>query len=99
MRHSTSAQSSSRTIAIEVNLCLCPQVQQDFVFYSSSILIIYEGDAQQQSETDVAIRLVDFAHTFPVSGQRDTNFCDGLASFMAALEGAVAVDTQDDCSL
>ena len=72
------------------------QVQQEFVFYSSSILIIYEGDAQQQSEVNVAIRLVDFAHTFPVSGQHDNNFYDGLSSFMAALEDAVAADTQDD---
>ena len=69
------------------------------MFYSSSILIIYEGDAQQQSETNVAIRLVDFAHTFPVSGRLDSNFYDGLSSFMAALEDAIAVDTQDDCSL
>ncbi|KAK9868755.1 hypothetical protein WJX84_007552 [Apatococcus fuscideae] len=72
------------------------QVQQEFVFYSSSILIIYEGDAQQQSEANVSIRLVDFAHTFPVEGKHDTNFSTGLAAFMSALEDAVAVDVPDD---
>ncbi|KAK9822308.1 hypothetical protein WJX74_006000 [Apatococcus lobatus] len=75
------------------------KVQQEFVFYSSSILIIYEGDAQKQSETNVVIRLVDFAHTFPVNGERDSNFLNGLASFMSVLEDTVAADTHDDCSL
>ena len=75
------------------------QVQQEFVFYSSSILIIYEGDAQKQSETNVVIRLVDFAHTFPVDGKRDSNFLDGLASFMSVLEDTIASDTHDECSL
>ena len=77
----------------------CVQVQQEFVFYSSSILIIYEGDAQKQSETNVAIRLVDFAHTFPVSGKIDSNFYDGLASFMAVLEDTIAADTHEDSSI
>ena len=61
------------------------QVQQEFCFYSSSVLIVYEGDAETAEEANVSVRLVDFAHTFPSGGQRDTNFMKGLSALMGAL--------------
>ncbi len=61
------------------------QVQQDFCFYSSSVLIIYEGDAETAEEANVSVRLVDFAHTFPSGGQRDANFIKGLSALMSTL--------------
>ena len=69
------------------------QVQQDFCFYSSSVLIIYEGDAETAEEANVSVRLVDFAHTFPSGGQRDTNFLKGLSALMSTLS-AVACSGQ-----
>ncbi|CAL5229779.1 g13168 [Coccomyxa viridis] len=61
------------------------QVQQDFCFYSSSVLIIYEGDAETAEEANVSVCLVDFAHTFPSGGQRDANFIKGLSALMSTL--------------
>jgi hypothetical protein len=40
-------------------------VQQEFHFYSASVLLLYEGDATDAAEANVRVRLVDFAHTFP----------------------------------
>ena len=68
------------------------QVQQDFCFYSSSVLIMYEGDAETAEEAAVSVRLVDFAHTFPSGGQRDGNFSKGLSALTSALS-AVACST------
>ena len=61
------------------------QVQQEFCFYSSSVLIIYEGDVETAEEANVSVRFVDFAHTFPSGGQRDGNFIRGLSALMNAL--------------
>lgn len=60
-------------------------MQQEFCFYSSSVLIIYEGDAETAKEANVCVRLVDFAHTFPSGGQRDCNFAKGLQALLSTL--------------
>jgi len=61
------------------------QRQQEFCFYSSSVLIIYEGDAETADEANVSVRFVDFAHTFPSGGQRDSNFIKGLSALSSTL--------------
>ena len=76
---------------------LLRQVQRDFQFYSSSVLIIYEGDAESAAEANVAIRLVDFAHTFASRGQKDPNFIAGLRAVIKALKNVMSLDYQD-CS-
>ena len=64
------------------------QAQKMFKFYSSSILIIYEGDEMENVEDlNVRVRWVDFAHTFPTEGVKDRNFQDGLSSLMEWLVG------------
>ena len=73
------------------------QVQRDFQFYSSSVLIIYEGDAESPEEANVAIRLVDFAHTFTSKGQKDPNFIAGLRAVIKALKNVMSLDYHD-CS-
>lgn len=73
------------------------QVQRDFQFYSSSVLIIYEGDAESAEEANVAVRLVDFAHTFRSKGQKDPNFIAGLRAVIKALKNALLLD-HHDCS-
>ncbi|KAL4424338.1 hypothetical protein ABPG75_001639 [Micractinium tetrahymenae] len=39
-------------------------MQRDFHFYSSSVLVLYEGGAASPEGAKVRVRLVDFAHTF-----------------------------------
>lgn len=52
------------------------QVQNEFHLYSSSLLFLYEGDAHGPEETNVRVRLVDFAHTFAVGGDSDSSTCE-----------------------
>ncbi len=71
------------------------QLQRDFQFYSSSVLIIYEGDATSAEYANVSIRLVDFAHTFPSQGQKDFNFLRGLLALSATLSNVLCLDYHD----
>lgn len=74
----------------------CLQRQRDFYFYSSSILIIYEGDAERAEDAKIATRLVDFAHTFPSDGKKDTNFLAGLRAIIKALTSVLHTARVDD---
>jgi 1D-myo-inositol-tetrakisphosphate 5-kinase/inositol-polyphosphate multikinase len=80
------------------DIFFCPvhvQVQRDFLFYSSSVLIVYEGDAEAPEEANVSIRLVDFAHTFPSGGRRDHNFLAGLSALTTRLSHVLRLDHHD----
>ncbi|CAF4308343.1 unnamed protein product [Rotaria sp. Silwood2] len=67
-----------------------------FVFIATSLLIVYEGEQHQscaQSMPKVDVRLIDFAHVFPVKDedgnptkQSDENFLFGLRSYIEHLE-------------
>ncbi|KAK9907939.1 hypothetical protein WJX75_000286 [Coccomyxa subellipsoidea] len=71
------------------------QLQRDFQFYSSSVLIIYEGDAATAEDANVSIRLVDFAHSFPSQGQKDLNFLRGLLALSGTLSSVLCLDHHD----
>lgn len=62
--------------------------QKEFAFYSSSVLLLYEGDALQAADAKVRVRLVDFAHTLirqAGNHQHDYNFLGGLRSLTQRL--------------
>lgn len=74
--------------------------QREFMFYSSSVLIIYEGDAECAEEADVSVRLVDFAHSwrqpgFPHGGEMDSNFAAGLHALIKRLVRVMRYDVPD----
>lgn len=71
------------------------QTQREFFFYSSSVLIIYEGDAETAEEARVTIKLVDFAHTFPSDGRKDTNFVAGITALIDGLTNVLTLDYHD----
>ena len=71
------------------------QSQREFFFYSSSVLIIYEGDAETAEEARVTIKLVDFAHTFPSDGRKDTNFVAGITALIDGLTNVLTLDHHD----
>jgi len=75
------------------------QAQGLFKFYSSSILMIYEGDEMESLEDlNVRVHLVDFAHTFPTEGIKDRNFQDGLSSLLDWLIGISEESKANDYS-
>lgn len=61
------------------------QHQQHFRFYSSSILILYEGSAACPEDLNLRVCMVDFAHTFAAEGKKDCNFLEGLTSLIECL--------------
>ena len=65
------------------------QVQSDFCFYSTSALLLYEGEAAGAEGTSASVRLVDFAHTFTGCGRQDTNCLHGILALMHALSSVV----------
>lgn len=60
--------------------------QRSFLFYAASVLIVYEGTATTAEEAKIAVRLIDFAHTFHADGKKDENFLEGLKSFISCVE-------------
>lgn len=71
------------------------QTQREFFFYSSSVLIVYEGDAESAEEARVTIKLVDFAHTFASDGRKDTNFVGGITALIDGLTNVLTLDYHD----
>ena len=71
--------------------------QSSYVFYSSSILIMFEGSSARGTDPSVSIRLVDFAHTYSSDAgsalesgaPADTNFIGGLEAFLGFLRRLV----------
>mmetsp|Transcript_10095 Transcript_10095/g.18205 ORF Transcript_10095/g.18205 Transcript_10095/m.18205 type:complete len:268 (-) Transcript_10095:244-1047(-) len=56
--------------------------QEEYCFYGCSALLTYEGTAQTAGEAKVAVRLIDFAHSFDGQGKKDENFLGGLRNIM-----------------
>jgi hypothetical protein len=50
--------------------------QESFHFYASSLLFVYEGNAEKGVRVD--IRMIDFSHVFSVQGEKDDNYLHGL---------------------
>jgi hypothetical protein len=44
------------------------KVQQQWHFYSASILVVYEGRANTAQGARLSVKLVDFAHAFQTAG-------------------------------
>jgi hypothetical protein len=69
-------------------------VQRCYAFYSSSVLLVFEGDdtvaaaTSQQCDTDV--RMIDFTHVFPTTDY-DANYVNGLRTFQMYLARAYRV--------
>lgn len=63
--------------------------QSQFSFYASSLLVVYESDPAcwPTYKTQIAdVRLIDFAHVFPITEGRDENFLKGLRTLIGYLE-------------
>lgn len=66
--------------------------QSMFNFYSTSVLLIYDGGAECEDDLKVQVKFIDFAHAYSTNGTKDSNFSDGLTSFINWLENIV-----DEC--
>lgn len=62
--------------------------QRVFVFYSSSLLIVYEGDTDRPTAVDV--RMIDFAHTQRSAGQQlDVGYLSGILYLIGVFEAVL----------
>jgi Inositol polyphosphate kinase len=79
------------------------QSQSYFLFYSSSLLLVYEGDVERPAKVD--IRMIDFAHTQRSQGERDDGYISGIIYLIGVLEsvlrigdgGAASIDAMSSC--
>ncbi|GIL95636.1 hypothetical protein Vretimale_1606 [Volvox reticuliferus] len=62
------------------------ETQQSLLFFAASVLIVYEGAATRAEDANVAIRFIDFAHTFPSKGKRDDNVLRGITVLVDMLQ-------------
>lgn len=74
--------------------------QTSYRFFSASALIMYDGSARSGEETRVAVRLIDFAHAFPIASHRegeqgvDNNTLAGLTGLIAACEQSIEISEE-----
>jgi 1D-myo-inositol-tetrakisphosphate 5-kinase/inositol-polyphosphate multikinase len=65
--------------------------QETFLFLSSSVLLMYDGDGESAD-----VKMIDFAHSFP-SSKRDETYLFGLQNLLDTLK-ALHVDMKDEVS-
>jgi len=63
------------------------QEQNHYRFYSTSLLLIYEGNIDEKDK-EVDIRMIDFAHTFELEEgiKQDDGYLFGLKNFVQLME-------------
>ncbi|KXZ42046.1 hypothetical protein GPECTOR_217g453 [Gonium pectorale] len=64
--------------------------QRSLCFFAASILVIYEGTATRPEDANVAVRFIDFAHTFARKGEKDENVLAGVKSLADLMERVAA---------
>lgn len=64
--------------------------QRHFLFYATSLLIVYDAEyllnEQNNTNPNVRIRMIDFAHVYPAHGSRDSNYLEGLGNLIKIFE-------------
>lgn len=71
--------------------------QTQFSFYSTSLLIVYEGDFVTGQVPRVDVRMIDFAHTKQLNGTRpDDGYMFGLRYLIGVLERVLDVSGATD---
>ncbi len=84
-----------RDVAVALLLKLRPiaewfAAQTDAVFYSSSVLLLYDGGVPIGCPPVVDVRMVDFAHVWDARGCRDEGVLCGLREIISRLEEVAA---------
>jgi len=68
--------------------------QTEFLFVSSSILLVYEGDTK--SSNLPLVKMIDFAHVFPIrDGGVDASYLDGLNNLINVFEQIFFINQTD----
>ena len=66
-------------------LVACLEKQEQYQFYSSSLLFVYDGDQDHGKGNAVQLKLIDFAHV-QYRRQRDDGLLFGCQKALAILE-------------
>ncbi|PXF48801.1 Inositol hexakisphosphate kinase 3 [Gracilariopsis chorda] len=72
--------------------------QRHFFFYSSSLLIVYEGALPQHVPSKVDVRMIDFAHTVRSNGRRDDGYLKGI-DYLISVLNRILQNERNDCSV
>lgn len=70
------------------NIRLWFEEQRHFVFYATSLLLVYDADLlrKERSVLNVRVRMIDFAHVYPAHGSQDSNYLEGLCKLIQIIE-------------
>lgn len=68
--------------------------QDHFFFYSSSLLLVYEGAPNDVAPSRVDLRMIDFAHTILSNGSRDDGYLLGI-NYLIRVLTSVLTNEQD----
>lgn len=79
-----------KLLAITKNM----EKQNLFKFYSSSLLLVYEGDDTLPPRVDV--RMIDFAHTQRSNGDRDTGYLFGIRYLARILHSVLELENSSN---
>lgn len=77
-------------------LTLLSSPHTKYRFYSTSLLLVYEGDIESPNTlSKIDVRMIDFAHTFPKGDKEDdTGYVIGLRNLIAMLERMLSESDQ-----
>eukprot|EP01080_Neovahlkampfia_damariscottae_P001052 gene1052-10571_t len=76
-------------IASLEQLLISLSTQKDYIFYGSSLLLIYEGYISELSETKISVKLVDFANVYDNKEKcliDDSGFIFGISNLIKNLK-------------
>ncbi|CAN8064523.1 unnamed protein product [Agarophyton chilense] len=83
------ALSAQHTLNALRHICQNFRAQKRFFFYSSSLLVIYEGAKSAQHYPRVDVRMIDFSHTVHSNGAPDIGYLHGLEYMLHLLSEAL----------
>lgn len=64
--------------------------QNHFYFYSSSLLLVYEGAPNDVAPSRFDVRMIDFAHTVLSNGNRDDGYLLGISYLICILKSILS---------
>lgn len=80
-------------------LIACFEKQTAYHFYSTSLLLVYDGHEGEGAGTEVVLKMIDFAHVrTDTAGRRDEGFLYGLTNLQRRLREFVVQGLPDEFS-
>ena len=88
------ARRRSRTLSTGCSGCCGLETAPSRQLLGSSILCVYDGAEDDAASPPPALRVIDFAHAYPLRATRDHGYCYGLRHLIRLLRGLLPPDAE-----